>query len=175
MPELDEVLTIDAAALPDHDGDHVPAGKEHAFEIVVDLGVEAFLRHFGRAAGGRAADIIDQNIDAAEFVAAGLGHGADLRIVEDVADMGCDIAGRDLAVIADARHRLRHRIRGLVDGEDFRALAREQHGRGAAIAPAWPDATGPGNDRDFSLHPSRHRRPPLWWPDFSGAGTATPA
>ena len=96
------------------------AGKKHAFEIIVDLAVEDFFRHFGGAAGRRAADIVDQDVDRTEFLAACRHHGADLRIVEHVADMS-----DDLAIIADAGDGLRHRLRALVDGKDLGALARE--------------------------------------------------
>ncbi len=125
--------------------------EEHAFEIVVDLPVEGFFRHFGSAARRRTADIVDQNVDAAEFLAAGLGHGADLRVVQHIADMS-----GDLAVIADARDRLGHRVGVLVDGKDLGALAREQHRGGAAIAPAGPDTARPDDQRDFSLDTPRH-------------------
>ena len=137
--------------LRDHDRNDVAAGQEDALEIVVDLIIETLFRHFGGAAGGRAADIVDQDIDAAEFLAAGLGHGADLGIVEHVADMG-----RDLAVIADARHRLGHGVGVLIDGEDLGALAREQNRGGAAIAPAGSDAAGPGDQRDFAFDATGH-------------------
>ena len=116
------------------------ATQKDAFKIVVDLPVEVFFRHFGDTAGRRAADIVDQNIDTAESFAARLGHGGDLPVVEHVADMGAD-----LAVIADTRHRLGHRFRVLVDGEDFGALAREQNRGGTAIAPARSDAPCPDN------------------------------
>ena len=128
------------------------AGEKHAFEIIVDLLVEILFRHFGGAAGGRAADIVDQDIDRAEFLAAGRHHGADLRIVEHIADMG-----GDFAVIADPRDRLGHRVGILVDGKDFGAFAGEQDRGGPAVAPARPNAAGPGNERDFSFDPSRHR------------------
>ena len=68
--------------------------------------------------------------------------------------------GRDLAVIADARHRFRHGVGILVDGKDFGALAREQYRGGAAIAPAGPDAAGPGDQRDFAFDASRHNALP---------------
>ncbi len=59
--------------------------------------------------------------------------------------------GGDLAVIADARDGLGHRLGCFVDGEDFGALAGEQHRGGAAIAPARTDTTSPGNERDFAF------------------------
>ena len=92
-----------------------------------------------------------KNIDAPELFAAGLGHIADLRIVQHVADMG-----RYLALIADARDCLGHGVGILVDGKNPRALAREQYRGGTAIAPARPDAAGPGDQRNFSLYASRH-------------------
>ena len=132
------------------------AGQKHAFKIIIDLPIEIFFRHFGDTAGGRTTDIVDQNIDAAESFAARLDHGGDLRVLEHVAD----VAG-DLAVIADARHRLGHRVRVLVDGEDFGTLAREQNRGGAAIAPARPDAPCPDNQRNLTLDPSGHLYVPL--------------
>src|SRR5580693_9219258 len=64
--------------------------------------------------------------------------------------------GRDLAVVADARHRLGHRIGILVDGKNLGALAREQHRRGAPIAPARPDTAGAADQRYFARQTSRH-------------------
>src|SRR5580700_1353897 len=64
--------------------------------------------------------------------------------------------GRDLAVVADARDRLRHRIGILVDGKNLGALAREQHRRGAAVAPARPNTAGAADQRYFSFESSRH-------------------
>jgi hypothetical protein len=60
--------------------------------------------------------------------------------------------GGDLAVIADARDSLGHRLGSFVDGEDFGALAGEQHRGGAAIAPTRTDTTSPGNERDFAFY-----------------------
>src|SRR5439155_195161 len=118
-----------AATLRDHDRDDVAAAQEHAFEIVVDLPVEILFRHFRHAARRRAADIVDQDVDAAEFFAACIGHLGDLRVIKHVAEMG-----GDLAVIADARDGLGHRLGCFVDSEDFGALAGEQHRGGAASA-----------------------------------------
>ena len=72
-------------------------------------------------------------------------------IVGDVADMR-----GDLAVIADARDSLGHRLRVLVDGKNLGAFAREQHRGGAAIAPAGADAPGAADQRHFSCNPSGH-------------------
>src|SRR5204863_6685160 len=58
---------------------------------------------------------------------------------------------------ADARHGFNHRVRVLVDSEDFGAFMREQHRGGAAVTPARPDASGSDNQRDLALDPSRHR------------------
>ena len=83
---------------------------------------------------------------------------------------------RDLAVVANARHRLRHGVGILVNGKDFRALAREQHRGGAAIAPAGPNAACPGDERDLSGNASRHEAfPSFLRADVSGALTAAPA
>src|SRR5215471_145313 len=144
------------AALRDHHRDDVAAGQKHAFKIIIDLPIEILLRHFGDAAGRRATDIVDQDIDAAECLAARLDHGGDLGVLEHVADVG-----GDLAVIADARHRLGHRVRVLVDGEDFGTLAREQNRGGTAIAPARSDAPCPDNQRNLAVDPSRHLYVPL--------------
>lgn len=150
-------------------GNHVPAAQEDAFEIVVDLPVEVFLRHFRRGARCGAADIVDEDVDTAELLPAGLGHRADCAVVEHIADMG-----RDLAVIADARHGFGHRFFIVVHGKDFGALAREQHRRGAPIAPTGPDTAGPGNERDFAFHPSRHRSSRLFAINGSGPPAAMP-
>src|SRR3984957_13596392 len=64
--------------------------------------------------------------------------------------------GRDLAVVADAGDRLGHRIGILVDGENLGALARKQHRRGAAVAPARPDTAGTADHRHFSRKTPGH-------------------
>jgi hypothetical protein len=130
-----------------HDRDDVAAAQEHALEIVVDLLVEIRFRHLRHAACGRAADIVDQNVDAAELFAARLRRLGDLPVIEHVTDMS-----GDLAVIADACDGLGHRLGCFVDGEDFGALASKQHRGGTAIAPARTDTTSPGNERDFAFY-----------------------
>ncbi len=64
--------------------------------------------------------------------------------------------GGDLAVIADARDGLGHRLGCFVDSEDFGTLAGEQHRDGAAIAPARTDTASPSNKYDFALDSSHH-------------------
>ena len=72
-----------------------------------------------------------------------LGHVAFMRL-DGAAEFG------------DAIERLLHRLAVLVDGKDLGALAREQHGGGAAVAPAGADAAGAGDQRHLVLKPSGH-------------------
>ena len=60
----------------------------------------------------------------------------------------------------DAIERLLHRLAALVDGEDLGALLREQHGGGAAVAPARADAAGAGDQRHLVLQAVRPWRGP---------------
>src|SRR5262249_58377972 len=117
----------------------------------IDLAAEILFGDFRDPACRRAADIIDEDVDAAEFFLAGSRHGGDLRIVENVANMR-----DDLAVIADPRHGLAHRLRILVDCADLAPLAGEQHRGRASIAPAWADTARSGNQRNLALDSSRH-------------------
>lgn len=96
-------------------------GKKDRFHIVFNLLVEGLFGDFRSSA-----NVIHRDVDAAEFLPAGLHHDYDLGIFQHVADMG-----RDLSVFADARHRLDHRIGIVVDSENLRSLARE-HNRGGA-------------------------------------------
>ena len=64
-----------AAALALHDRQHVLAGEKYALEVVVDLAVPGRFRQLDRTAGSRAADVVDQHVDAAERGQAGLDHG----------------------------------------------------------------------------------------------------
>jgi hypothetical protein len=68
----------------------------------------------------------------------------------------CASRGRDLSVIADARHRLDHRIGIVVDGENLRPLAGEQNRGGAAVALAGTDARSRADHCSFAFHASRH-------------------
>ena len=119
--------------------------------MAVHLLIEIRFRHFRHAARRRAANIVDQNVDTAEFFPARLDHLGNLRVIEHVANMG-----GNLAVIADARDGLGHRLGSFVDGEDFGALAGEKHRGGAPIAPAWADTASPGNECDLALDSSHH-------------------
>ena len=47
------------ATLPLHEGQHVLAGQEHAFQVEVDLCVEHFLAHLDGSATRGAANVVD--------------------------------------------------------------------------------------------------------------------
>jgi hypothetical protein len=115
-------------------------------------GIPTLLAELGRAAGGGAAHIVDQHVDAAETGAAGAHQLLDLRAVGRVAFMRLDLA----AGVAHARQRLGHGVGVLVGRKDPGALLGEDHRHGAAIAPARADAARAGHDCDLALQPSRH-------------------
>src|SRR3546814_6134960 len=63
------------------------AGQEDVLEVVVDLTVPHFFRHFDRTARRRAADIVVQNVDAAEAVEAGGDRGGYRLGIGDIGPM----------------------------------------------------------------------------------------
>ena len=101
---------------------------------------------------GRAADIIHQHVDAAEFVHAGLDHGGDRSAVGDVALMGDDLAADGLHL----GHGLGDAVEIAIGGENLGAFLGETHAGGAAVAPAGADAAGAGDERDAILQASGH-------------------
>src|SRR5262249_4807082 len=144
-----------AAFLLLHHRQHVLQGQEHALEVVIDLGIPDLFAHFHRSAMGGAADIVDQHVDAAEPVETTLHHDLDRVGAGDVALLGDDLAAGGL----HALDCFGNAVEIAVDGEDFRAFLGKAHGRGAAIAPARPDAAGPGDDRNLVLQASAHAAP----------------
>ena len=101
---------------------------------------------------GRAADIVDQHVDAAEALDAGRHHGGDRGIVGDVALVHDDLAAGGL----HALDRLGDAVEIAVDGENLGAFLGKAHAGGAAVAPAGADAAGAGDDGDPALQTSAH-------------------
>src|SRR3546814_7258966 len=87
----------DALALLLHDRQDMLAGQEDVLEVVVDLTVPHFFRHFDRTARRRAADIVVQNVDAAEAVEAGGDRGGYRLGIGDIGPM----RGADAALVLD--------------------------------------------------------------------------
>ena len=128
------------------------AGQKNTLEVEIDLGVPRLLRHLDRTAGRRAADIVDENIDAAEAGDTGFDHRRDLLRIGDVAGVNREI-GAGLLQAADGLVHLAHVA---IDGKDFRAFLREQHAFGAAVAPARPDAARAGDECDLACETAWH-------------------
>ena len=135
-----------------HHRQHVLAGQEHAFEIGVDLGVPDLFRHFHRPAGRRPADIVHQDVDAAEMPDTSLHHRGDGGTVGDVAGMHDDFAACSFHFV----DRLARAVAIAVDRKNPGALLGETHRGGAAIAPAGANAAGAGDDGDPALQTSAH-------------------
>jgi hypothetical protein len=98
--------------------------------------------------------LLCKHVDAAEPREAALDQRLDLAAARDVG--GVHLACAALAF--DDRLRLRRRVDADIDREDPCAFAREQGGGRLAVAPAWPDRAGAGDDRDFSGQPANHHR-----------------
>ena len=131
---------------------HGPAADVHAGEVEVQLGSPVGLVQVGRAAVLRAADVVDQHVQATERVLRGGDHLADLVGVRDVAG----VALRDPAGVGDQLQCRLQRCRIAVHGQHPRALTGEHVSRRAAVAPAGADAARAGDDRDLSLEPAGH-------------------
>ena len=61
-------------AIFQHEGNGVFAAKEGGLQVEVDLAVPDLLSHGDRVAGGRAADVVDEDVEAFETGDAGLHH-----------------------------------------------------------------------------------------------------
>jgi hypothetical protein len=131
--------------------------EENAFQVGIDLRIPDCFGQFDRPAGSRTAHIIDQHVDAAEMLKAGLHHDFDRGGVGDIALVRDDFA----------THRL-HALDGLcnavqlaVDCKYPGAFFRKAHGGGAPVAPAGADAACAGDDRNASLQTLAHVYAPV--------------
>ncbi len=119
---------------------------------MVDLALPDIFGHVGRAAGHGAADVVVQDVDAAEFIHAGLHQRLDLIGVGDigrVGDAGAAFIGNHFAGFLSGA--------GVqIDGKNLRALLGETHGGGLAVAPAGADRAGAGDDGDAIVQASAH-------------------
>src|SRR5262245_54661011 len=103
------------------------------------------------------ADIVDQYINAAEPIDAGLDHDLHRSGAGDVALMRDNFA-------TDAFHALDGLVDALgitIDGKDFRTFFCEADGGGTAVAPTRPNAAGTRNDCDSPLEPPAHDNAPV--------------
>src|SRR5439155_13556393 len=119
-------------------------GKEHALQVVVHLRIPELLAHLDRSAGRRAADVVDQDVDASPGLYTVLHHACGSAAVGDVANISLDNPLGLFDGLAQARCIAVH-------GENLRAFLREAHRRGAAVAPARADRAGAGDDRNATL------------------------
>ncbi len=146
-----------AAFLALHDRQHVLQGEEDAFQVGIDLRIPDIFTQFNGSAMRRAADIVDQYVDAAETIETGFHHDFDRCGAGDVALMRDDLA----ACFFHALDGLRHAVEIAVDGEYPGAFLGEAHGGSASVAPAGPDTAGAGDDRDAVLQASAHDAAPV--------------
>jgi hypothetical protein len=123
-----------------------PCASIDGFQVEIHLMIPCFLIHLDRAAPGRAADVIDQNINASEPLNAGFDHCLDLSTVGDIAKMGHDFAADGMNPFQSLCHRLRLQI----DGKYFRPFFSKADTLGTPVAPARPDASGPCDNRNFA-------------------------
>ena len=132
-------------------------GEKDTFQVGIDLRVPDIFTQFNRAAMSRPADIVDQDVDAAKTIEAGLHHDVDRRSAGHVALMRDDLA----AGFFHALDGFRDAVEIAVDGEYFGAFLGKANGGGAPVAPAGPDATRAGDDRDAALQASAHDAAPV--------------
>jgi hypothetical protein len=131
--------------------------QEDALQVVVDLRIPGIFAHFNRSAVGRAADIVDQNVDATEMIEAGFHHRFD----------GCRVGNVTLMGDNRAAHRL-HAIDGFPDGleiavdrENPGAFLGETNGDSAPVAPAGADAACAGHDCNPIMQTAGHDGSPV--------------
>src|SRR3546814_11113222 len=95
------------------------AGQEDVLEVVVDLTVPHFFRHFDRTARRRATDIVVQHVDAAEAIEAGGDRGGYRLGIGDIGPM----RGADAALVLPDAAGVPRGVRGEGPPEDGRRLA----------------------------------------------------
>ena len=110
----------------------------------------------------RAADVVDENVDAAEAVKAGLHHGGDGGAVGHVAMLHHDLAAGGFHPL----DRLGDAVEIAVDRENLGAFLGEAHAGRAPVAPAGADAAGAGDDGDPVLQTSAHDHASLAGPSL---------
>ena len=133
-----------------HVWQHVFAGEKHAFEVVVDQRVPHRLAHLHRAAFGRAADVVDQHVDAAKFGDALRHHLGDRGTAGHVAITGLEVAAGFSNQAFSFGKALQFAVKTINPG----AFLGKTHGGGAAIAPAGTDRAAAGDQGDFAFESS---------------------
>jgi hypothetical protein len=136
-----------AAALSLHLRQHVLAGEECAFEVDVHLLVPDRFVHRHRVARLRAADVVDQDVDAAKAGDAGLHQRLHVGGAGHVADLHLRHAAFGLDQFAGGLCGFLIQVAAI----DAGALARQQHGDRLAVAPAFPHRPAPRHQGDFSI------------------------
>jgi len=121
-----------ARALPDHLGQQHLAGDEDAGEVDVELAAEFVDRHLDGPAGDRAADVVQQHVEAAELLQRVRRHRRDRS---EVGHVGLEHE-RLALLLADQARCFARRRRIEIDHDDLRTLACEQHRRRSPVAPA---------------------------------------
>lgn len=146
------MLTI-APALCQHLRNDVFHPQEAGLEVDVEGAVPVLDRQLDHAAHRGDADVVHQNVDAAETVHAGIAHRRHLIRAGSVGDMG----HRGAALGRDQRGGFLGRGGVAVHAHHPRALPGQGHGDGLAIAPARPDRPRAHHQRGPVLHTSVHR------------------
>ncbi|GAO25473.1 hypothetical protein ALISP_5293 [Alicycliphilus sp. B1] len=117
------------------------AGEKDALEVVVHLGVPDLLAHLHGAALGRAAHVVDEDVQPPQRVDApgdGVGHRGALGHVAGARDEGAAASADEFGGLLQAG--------GIaVHAEHPGARLGKAHGDGAAIAPAGADGAGAGD------------------------------
>src|SRR5215213_11195893 len=109
------------------------AAEEGAAEIEVDLPLPVLFGQAFSASREGAADVVHQDVQAAEGRDTGFDGTRDLGRRGGIGHM----SGRPAAFVADDAERFLDRLVSVVEGEDRGPLPRQQNSRGFSVAPAW--------------------------------------
>jgi len=129
------VVDDGTATLLEHLRDHCATRQIHTLDVDPHQTVPIFFFYLEWAADNLKAYIVEQHIDATIGLDATGDHGVDLRRVRDIAPM----RGALSAFAGDDAASLLGCVEILVDRKYLGAFAREQDGRGSAIAPPFCD------------------------------------
>ena len=135
-----------------HERQDVLAGEVHALQVDVDHFVPAVFRYLDRAADFNDADIVVQDVDAAEAGGGVFDEGGHLIRSRDIRLEHGDFA----TLIADDAGGLLSRLTIDVGRDHFCAFARIDHRGRLTVAPSRADRTGACDDRHPVLEPLAH-------------------
>src|SRR5919112_4343840 len=125
------------------------AAEEGAAEIEVDLPLPVLFGQAFSASREGAADIVHQDVQAAEGRDTGFDGARDLGRRGGIGDMSDRLA----AFAADDPERFLDSLVTVIEGEDRGPLPRQQNSGGFPVAPAWAGRPGAGHDRHLPVEP----------------------